>query len=51
MGNYQMFLKGLTYKDAMEIGLYRFCKINLIFSIYACFARTLDPITDKVPQY
>ena len=31
----------------MEIGLYRFCEINLIFSTYDCFTRTLIPISES----
>ena len=42
-----MFLQELSYKDTMLIGLYRFCKIKLIFSTYDCFARTLIPISES----
>ena len=45
-----VFMQELSYKDTMEIGHYRFCKINLIFSTYVCFARTLIPIPDRVSQ-
>ena len=31
----------------MEINLSRFCKINLIFSTYDCFAKTLTPISES----
>ena len=46
--NYLVFLQKLIYKDTMKIDLYRFCKMNLIFSTYACFARTLNPIYDSL---
>ena len=48
MRNYLEFLQELSYKDTMEIGTYRFCKINLIFSTYVCFAMILTPIPDRV---
>ena len=54
MGNYLIFLQKLSYKDTIKIDHYRFPKINLIFSTYVCFARTLIPIPDSftelVPQ-
>ena len=42
---------GTKLKDSMEIGHYRFCKTNLIFSTYVCFAMILIPIPDRVSQY
>ena len=42
-----MLLQELSCKDTMENGFCRFCKINLIFSTYDCFARTLITISES----
>ena len=46
MGNYLVFLQELRHIDVMAIGLHIFCKI--IFLTYVYFARTLNPIPDRV---
>ena len=42
---------GIKLKDITEIGLHRFFEINLIFSAYSSFLRTLNLILDKASQY